>query len=131
MRGLDGKEYSVCRGGCYDFLYAHVAETSMRTGSENLAKIFLYVHTPTNSEFEFVAVVNIDKYNSFPAEGRATLENLDNIKISDIKIKTPDNPSVLKQAKLITLRRYRDYDEYCEFTRRGGRHGFILFAIKL
>ena len=72
-------------------------------GIENPAKVFSYVHTPANSEFEFVAVINTDKYNSFPAEDRAALEKLDNIEIADVKIKTPDNPSVLKQAKLITL----------------------------
>jgi hypothetical protein len=72
-------------------------------GIENPAKVFSYVHTSTNSEFEFVAVINTDKYNSFPAEDRVALEKLDNIEITDVKIKTPDNPSVLKQAKLITL----------------------------
>jgi hypothetical protein len=72
-------------------------------GIENPTKVFSYVYTPANAEFEFAAIINTDKYNSFPSEDRATLENLTEVNISDVRIKTPDNPSVLKQAKLITL----------------------------
>jgi hypothetical protein len=76
-------------------------------GIENPAKVFSYVYTPINSQFEFAAIINIDKYNSFPADDRATLERMisASFKITDVKIKTPDNPSILKQAKLITLSR--------------------------
>jgi hypothetical protein len=76
-------------------------------GIENPAKVFSYVYAHTNSQFEVAAIINDDKYNSFPAGDRATLEKMvsASFKITDIKIKTPDNPSILKQAKLIVGRR--------------------------
>ena len=76
-------------------------------GIENPAKVFSYVYTPINTEFEFVAVINTEKYNSFPKEDREIIEKLarDNFKISDVEIKSPDNPAILKQAKLITFYR--------------------------
>ena len=76
-------------------------------GIENPAKVFSYVYTPINTDFEFVAIINDEKYNSFPSEDRTALEALvsDSFKITDIRIKTPDNPSNMKDAKLITLNR--------------------------
>ena len=74
-------------------------------GIENPAKVFSYVYKPQSEGFEFVAIINTEKYNSFPEIDRVALENQSAIEISDIKIKTPDNPSILKQAKLITFAR--------------------------
>jgi len=76
-------------------------------GIENPAKVFSYVYTPSNSEIEFVAIINTEKYNSFSIDDRSALENLvdDCFSISDIKIKEPDNPSIMKEAKLIILKR--------------------------
>lgn len=76
-------------------------------GIENPSKVFSYVYIPENSQFEFAAILNTEKYNSFPEADRSAVEKMvnKNFKISDVKIKTPDNPSVLKQAKLITLSR--------------------------
>ena len=55
----------------------------------------------------FVAIINTEKYKSFSATDRERFEriqeNFADFKITDVKIKTPDNPSILKQAKLITL----------------------------
>ena len=76
-------------------------------GIENPAKVFSYIYTPSNAQFEFTAVINTEKYNTFSVSDRKSLELLSesfpNFNISDVKIKTPDNPSVLKKAKLITL----------------------------
>ncbi|NLO45016.1 MAG: NgoPII family restriction endonuclease [Clostridiales bacterium] len=76
-------------------------------GIENPAKAFSYVYTPANTKFEFVAIINTKKYNSFPDTDKKNLERLisPTFKIKNVKIKTPDNPSILKQAKLITLSR--------------------------
>ena len=76
-------------------------------GIENPAKVFSYVYTPSNAHFEFVAIINAEKYNSFPIDDRIALEKLEDdcFRISDIKIKEPDNPSNMKDAKLIILRR--------------------------
>lgn len=76
-------------------------------GIENPAKVFSYVYTPADKQFEFAAIINAEKYNSFSFADRTNLEKLisASFKITDVKIKTPDNPSILKQAKLITLSR--------------------------
>lgn len=76
-------------------------------GIENPAKVFSYIYTPTNAQFEYAAILNTEKYNSFPADDRAELEKLigDSLQIKDVKIKEPNNPSVLKNAKLITFHR--------------------------
>lgn len=75
---------------------------------ENPMKTYNYVYSRTAcNEFEFMAIINIDKYNSFPTKVRKKLEalsiNYDALKIVDIKIKVPDNPAQLKSAKLITF----------------------------
>ena len=76
-------------------------------GIENPVKVFSYVYTPPDKEFEFAAIINTDKYNSFSIEDRKTLEKLENpgFKIMDVNIKNPDNPVKLKKAKLITFSR--------------------------
>jgi len=70
-------------------------------GIENPAKVFSYVYAPSNADFEFTAIINSDKYSTFPEADRIALEKISEVKISNIKIKTPDNPSTLKQAKII------------------------------
>jgi hypothetical protein len=76
-------------------------------GIENPAKVFSYIYTPSNADFEFTAIINTEKYNSFPSADRENLESMVNdcFSISDVSIKSPDNPSVLKSAKLITFTR--------------------------
>jgi hypothetical protein len=75
-------------------------------GIENPTKAFDYVYVPDDAKrFNFMAIVNVDKYNSF--SNRDTLENLANtnssLNITDVDIKNPDNPAQLKHAKLITF----------------------------
>jgi len=74
-------------------------------GIDNPEKVFEYVYEPPGRQFEFAAVINKEKYNQFPLEDRERLEGLTNTEflISDVEIKTPDNPIELKQAKLITF----------------------------
>ena len=78
-------------------------------GIENPAKAFSYIYIPSNANFEFVALINTEKYNSFPMDDRERLERIsgkfENFNIADVKIKTPDNPSILKRAKIITYSR--------------------------
>mgnify|MGYP000959716379 CR=1 FL=1 len=73
---------------------------------ENPMKVFEYVYqSDENKEFNFMAIINVNKYNTFSNVGE--LEKLvgqvDGLNISDVEIKTPDNPAELKQAKLITF----------------------------
>jgi len=76
-------------------------------GIENPVKVFSYVYTPPNKEFEFAAIINTEKYESFPVVDREKLEAVTdtNFKITDVEIKNPNNPAKLKHAKLITFNR--------------------------
>ncbi len=75
-------------------------------GIENPWKVFSYVYTPpANKEFDFMCIINEDKYNTFAnKEELETLANeTDNMDIKDVMIKDPDNPAKLRGAKLITF----------------------------
>lgn len=73
---------------------------------ENPFKVFSYVYNRDFSKaFNFMCIINEEKYNSF--ENTNLLENnLGKIKgfnMQDIKIKNPNNPASLRNAKLITF----------------------------
>ena len=75
---------------------------------ENPIKVFNYIYEPQkNSSFNMMALINIDKYLTFSKKDRNELEKaekeLANLLIKDVKIKCPDNPAKLKDAKLITF----------------------------
>ena len=70
-------------------------------------KVYDYVYQYSNNlKFQLVAVIPIDKYNSFPLESRNKIEGLDyeNLNIEDIKVKNPNNPVNLIDCKLITIK---------------------------
>lgn len=74
---------------------------------ENPIRTFKYVYaSQQKSEFEFMAIINADKFNSFPEKDKNDLKNAlsthANFNSTDIFIKIPDNPTKLKPAKLIT-----------------------------
>lgn len=76
-------------------------------GIENPMKVFNYVYKKDASKtFNFMAIINNEKYNSLKYTDE--LENLastnKDLLITDIQIKTPDNPAALKAAKLITFK---------------------------
>lgn len=77
-------------------------------GIENPIKVFNYV-APKNQDSEFFvnAILLKEKYLSFPEKDRVNLENLinDNFSIEDIKIKSPNNPAKLLEAKLLSFRK--------------------------
>lgn len=70
---------------------------------QNPRRVFNYLHTPTDRKFELVAIVPTEKYNSFPIDSKNRIENLGNpnLTINDVKVKDPNNPANLLQAKLI------------------------------
>ena len=77
-------------------------------GIENPIKVFDYVvPTEQNSEFFVNAILLKEKYLSFPEKDRKNLENLvsANFSIKDIKIKSPNNPAKLLEAKLLSFRK--------------------------
>lgn len=73
---------------------------------ENPWTVFKYVYEKDlNSEFNFFAIVNEEKYSEFNKEDRKEFEDFVNnsdLSMIKIKIKNPDNPAILKNAYLIT-----------------------------
>jgi hypothetical protein len=72
---------------------------------QNPRRVFNYLHT-TGDNFELVAVIPTNKYNSFPTESKNSIENLGNpnLNISDVQVKDPNNPANLIDAKLIIFK---------------------------
>ena len=75
-------------------------------GIENPWTVFKYVYEKDlNSEFNFFAIINEEKYSEFNKEDRKEFEDFVNnsdLSMIKIKIKNPDNPAILKNAYLIT-----------------------------
>ncbi len=74
-------------------------------GIENPFSVFRYIYRRDFSKrFNFMAIINNNKYYSF--DNYKTLEKLSErvgeLEIKDVKIKNPNNPAQLKDAKLIT-----------------------------
>lgn len=74
-------------------------------GIENPFTVFNYVYERNfNRDFNFMCIINDEKFDTF--ENKQELielcNKIDELTISDIKIKNPDNPAQLKNAKLIT-----------------------------
>ena len=75
---------------------------------ENPMKTFDYIYNEkVNDGFNFMALINTEKYLGFSENERKEFEDkialIKELEIRDVKIKTPDNPSILKDAKLITF----------------------------
>jgi len=73
-------------------------------GIDNPMKVFNYIYQRDESkDFNFMTLINQEKYDTL--EYTKELEQLaievDGLNIVDVEIKTPDNPAILKQAKLI------------------------------
>ena len=77
-------------------------------GIENPLKVFRYVYerNPENL-FSFMCLINETKWNNF--ENTQDLVSLvaieSHLEIKDVRIKDPDNPAKLTNAKLITYYR--------------------------
>ena len=75
-------------------------------GIENPFKVFNYVYEQNFSNtFNFMCIINDDKFNSFEniSELYELARNNTNLEIRDVRIKNPNNPAELKEAKLITF----------------------------
>lgn len=71
---------------------------------ENPIKVFNYVTSiKNNSVFSVNAIMLTEKYLSFPEKDRMNIEKMvsDKFSIEDIKIKSPNNPAKLLNAKLL------------------------------
>ena len=73
----------------------------------NPNKIFDYIYEYDESKrFQIICLMKSEKYNSLPLEDRDILESLDidGIKVLDIRIKSPNNPVKLMEAKMLVFK---------------------------
>lgn len=69
---------------------------------ENPSKVFSYIiDEKKDSKFKMFSLMRTDKYNSFELDDKRNIESLKNLKISDVKIKNPDNPAQLIDCKFM------------------------------
>ncbi len=72
---------------------------------ENPNKIFDYIYEfDEKATFQLICLMKLEKYNTMPQEDKNILEQLNNIHIKDVKIKNPNNPIQLIDAKLLTFK---------------------------
>jgi hypothetical protein len=75
-------------------------------GIENPWKVFRYVYQrDLSKDFNFMCIINSSKWNTFTnrAELIQLAENISSLSITDVRIKNPDNPAQLNDAKLISF----------------------------
>ena len=74
---------------------------------ENPNKTFSYIYNYDDTkEFQLIALLQKDEYASLPQANRVQIEALadDKISIKDVKIKNPNNPVQLIDAKLLIFK---------------------------
>jgi hypothetical protein len=72
----------------------------------NPVKTFNYIYSPNDgAHFNFMAIINADKFNAFPKTDVAELQKLANtiekLKLEKVRIKDPNNPARLNEAVLV------------------------------
>lgn len=75
-------------------------------GIENPWKAFNYVYQRDNTkQFNFMALINEDKWNTFDNTDEliALTNKIPTLGICDVRVKNPDNPAQLNNAKLVTF----------------------------
>lgn len=73
-------------------------------GIENPWKVFSYVYQrDLSKEFNFMCIINDSKWSEFKNANKllSLADRTENLSVSDIKVKNPDNPAQLNPAKLI------------------------------
>lgn len=71
---------------------------------ENPRKVFNYVHnSDQNNNFELISIISEEKWGKFPQESKERLLGINSslLSINDTKIKDPNNPANLIDAKII------------------------------
>ncbi len=72
---------------------------------ENPAKIFNYIYQYDETKsFQLICLMKNEKYHSFPLADREMIESLNTVNVSDVRIKNPNNPVNLFDAKLIVFK---------------------------
>lgn len=72
---------------------------------ENPNKVYNYLYEyDKNATFQLICLMKKSKYESFSAEDIVNIEQIENIIIDDVKIKNPNNPANLIDAKLLVFK---------------------------
>lgn len=69
---------------------------------KNPCNVFSYIiNDNIDADFKMYCLMTANKYNSFPANDKMVLKSFESLKISDVKVKNPDNPAQLLDCKLM------------------------------
>lgn len=68
---------------------------------ENPHRVFSYILPDLRADFILYALINNEIYKTFPTSDKSELETLKTLQIKEVKIKDPNNPAKLNNAKLI------------------------------
>ena len=72
---------------------------------ENPNKVYDYIYNyDKEADFQLVCLMKNSKYESFSSEDITRLEQIEHISIKDVKIKNPNNPANLIDAKLLIFK---------------------------
>jgi len=74
---------------------------------DNPNKTFSYIYTYDDTrDFQLICLMKKEKYESLPSEDKEAIENIENsnVVVQDIKIKNPNNPIQLIDAKLLIFK---------------------------
>lgn len=74
---------------------------------DNPNKIFNYAYSYDDTkDFQLICLMKKEKYDSLPSQDKESIENIEdeNVAIQDIKIKNPNNPVQLIDAKLLVFK---------------------------
>jgi len=74
---------------------------------DNPNKTFHYIYSYDDTkDFQLICLMKKEKYNSLPSEDKETIENLENenVLVQNIRIKNPNNPVQLIDAKLLIFK---------------------------
>ena len=73
---------------------------------ENPFRVFRYAYEfDTTKAFNFLAIINFEKYESFPKADRILIEHEIGIDIKFREIRDPNNPATMKKVVVITFAR--------------------------
>ena len=70
---------------------------------ENPINVFKYLCKLEENKFHLFAILRKEKYLAYPKEDIKEMESNKEISVKDVKIKDPNNPAKLVEAKLITF----------------------------
>lgn len=72
---------------------------------ENPNKVFKYLYKyDKNASFQMVALMKNSKYESMPQKDKEVIEEMNNVVVKDVRLKNPDNPANLIDAKILVFK---------------------------